>query len=128
MPNEDSPKYELLGGHPIRFFGNKLFRIISLKDFDTHDGRKVKKGDLGGYVASMQNLSQKGTCWIFGNAKAFGNSRVRDDALLCNNALAFDHAEVTGRSIVHDSAAVCKHVKLIDEEVKAGSIRNDPDT
>ena len=49
----------------------KLFRIISLKDFNG-----VKKGELGGLIEKESNLSQKNECWIHENAKVTGNALV----------------------------------------------------
>ena len=122
MPAKNEPKYKLLKSHSIGFFKYRLFRIVALKDFETHDGRKVKRGDLGGFVEAEDNLSQEGTCWIFKNAKVFAGGKVRDDAIICGYALVYDYAEVMGRSIVHNSATVYKHAKLINEEVKAGNV------
>ena len=50
-----------------------LYRIRAL--IDVRYG--VKKGDLGGYVQSAENLSQEGTCWI------------ADDAVVCENARVY---------------------------------------
>ena len=67
----------------------KLFRIISLKDFNG-----VKKGELGGLIEKESNLSQKNECWIHENAKVTGNTRVSGDAEVSGNA------EVTGNALV----------------------------
>ena len=47
----------------------KLYRIEALKDFSN-----VKKGDKGGFVEYEDNLSQHGDCWIYDDARVFGNS------------------------------------------------------
>lgn len=46
-----------LTDNTIYITGNRLYQIKALKDFG-----KVKKGDLGGYIASEDNLSQTGNC------------------------------------------------------------------
>ncbi|MBQ1298280.1 hypothetical protein IIY24_00365 [Candidatus Saccharibacteria bacterium] len=126
MSAKNEPKYKMLKNYSISFFKYRLFRIVALKDFETHDGRKVKRGDLGGFIETEDNLSQEGTCWIFKNAKVFAGGKVRDDAIICGYALVYDYAEVMGRSIVHNSATVYKHAKLIDGEVKAGDVHTGP--
>lgn len=63
-------KYELTS-ETIDVFNKKLYRIRALKDFGN-----VKKGDLGGFVESENNLSQEGNCWVSGNAKVYDNAEV----------------------------------------------------
>lgn len=42
-----SKKYEIIEADPILVYGETLYRICALKSFGN-----VKRGDLGGYVAS----------------------------------------------------------------------------
>ena len=51
-------KYKLTN-QTIQHKGQTLYRIQALMDF-----RDVKTGDLGGWVESEYNLSQKGLCWV----------------------------------------------------------------
>ena len=53
-------KYELTN-ESLDIGTKTLFRIRALEDFSS-----VKAGDLGGWVESESNLSQEGTCWVFG--------------------------------------------------------------
>ena len=46
--------------------GKTLFRIRALEDFSN-----VKAGDLGGWIESESNLSQEGTCWVYGKAQVY---------------------------------------------------------
>jgi hypothetical protein len=52
-------KYELATDLPYKMYGleTKLYQVRSLKDFG-----KIKKGDLGGWVQSEDNLSHRGNC------------------------------------------------------------------
>ena len=59
-------KYELSKKKNIVYNGRLLYRIKALKSFGG-----IKKGAIGGYVQSEENLSQTGTCWIYDNAKVF---------------------------------------------------------
>ena len=63
------------------WFGQKLFRIQALVDFGN-----VKKGDLGGYIAKEDNLSQDGNAWVYGDACVSGNAEVSGNAWVYGNA------------------------------------------
>lgn len=79
-------KYKLVKTGLLSCFSDKLhwndekfplYRIQALRDIPEHN---VNKGDLGGYVTSILNLSQVGSCWIGGTAKVVGNVFVSEDA------------------------------------------------
>ena len=70
----NKPKYELVGGSKL-LDGTELYRIVALKNFGN-----VQKGAIGGYVESMNNLSQEGNCWIYDDAKVIGMAYVEDNA------------------------------------------------
>ena len=73
-------KYRLTN-ESITIYGRRLYRIEALKDFYI-----VEKGDKGGFIESEKNLSQKGDCWVYGDAKVCGNAEVYGDAKVVNNA------------------------------------------
>ena len=74
-------KYELTD-ETIEVYGRTLHRIKALKDI----GTDVKKGDLGGFVESERNLSQKGNCWVYDSAKVFGSAEVYSSAEVYGSA------------------------------------------
>lgn len=76
--------------------GTVLYRIMALKDIRSD----VKKGDLGGWVESMKNLSPNRKSWIYPNAKCYGRGRVKEDAIL------YDRAIVRGRAFITNEAKV----------------------
>lgn len=82
-------KYELTA-ETKSYAGRTLYRIRALRDFGN-----VRKGDLGGFVGSESNLSQKGTCWVYGSAKICDLAVVRDSARVYNSAVVCGEAEVT---------------------------------
>ena len=88
-------KYEMLYYDKIEMEGHTLYRIKALKDF-----KNVKTGDLGGYIERKENLSQKGNCWVYGDARVCGN------ACVCGNARVF------GEAYVYDNARVCGDAKI----------------
>ena len=54
---------------------NGLRRIVAIRSFGN-----VKKGAIGGYVASEENLSQDGACWVSGEARVYGAAQVSGEA------------------------------------------------
>lgn len=100
-------KYEILYEYKvdkIEMGSHTLYRIRALKDFGN-----VKAGDIGGYIEREENLSQKGKCWIYDNAKVYDNARV------CDNAKVFGSARVFGRAEVWGSAEVFGNAKVFDD-------------
>lgn len=98
-------KYKLLPMEQVTSSdGNtySLYRIEALIDIPLHG---VRAGDKGGYVQNKGTLSQKGSCWVGGNAIAmsFGGDRVViDDALVTDEAFA--SGRVSGTSKVSGRA------------------------
>jgi hypothetical protein len=80
-----------------------LYRVRATEDF-TVDGREVKAGDLGGWVASVKNLEDKG--WVFDESKVFDYAKVTSGSCLRDNAIAYDFAVVCDKSTVADNARV----------------------
>ena len=128
-------KYELI---PSDIEG--LFRIKALKDFND-----VKKGDIGGYIQSENNLSQLDDCWIYddavvrdnakvchnaqiydevivmGNAEVCGNAQICGDAFVMGNAEVCDNAQVRGKAIVCDNARIRGHAVVQHDAVVRGN-------
>ena len=117
-------KYEILKDTKTSFLGRKIYKIRALKDF-----ADVKKGDIGGFVESENNLSQDGDCWIYENAKVSGfarvcgntvvcgNARVSDNATICGNARVSDNARVFGNGRVFGNVTICGDDVVFDENV-----------
>ena len=99
-------KYELTD-ETMEYTGCTLHRIKALKDFSD-----VKKGDLGGWVKSEENLSQEGDCWVYDEAKVFNWAHVCDNATIHNEStLSYhvtveDNAKVSGDTFIYDNVKV----------------------
>src|SRR5574344_1779925 len=93
-------KFELTE-ETIQCNGHTLHRIKALKDFGS-----VHKGDIGGFVEKKTNLSQKGNCWIFNDAK------VVDNAIICGEAQVFDYAKIYGNAKVYENAQLYRSAKV----------------
>lgn len=90
-------KYVLLEDDEIWSRGNTtLYRIVYVKNI----GRKIKSGDLGGYIDGYDSLNQEGKCFIYNGAKAI-KSRIMDNAEIYGNSLIYNSV-ITGNSIVED--------------------------
>jgi len=100
-------KYELTN-ETISFENRKLFRIRALKDFGN-----VKAGDLGGYVESENNLSQEDNCWIYENARVYGNAEVSNDDIVSGNARVYDDAMKIKKELNSRQWALYEHLKYL---------------
>lgn len=79
-----------------------LHRIQAVKDFSN-----IKKGDLGGWVDSEDNLSHKGNCWIYGNAQVKLGVRISENAMVCDNAILSGYGvSVKGNAVISDIAMI----------------------
>lgn len=103
-------KYKIIESTAIEYEGHKLYRIEALRDF-----ANVKKGDRGGYVETQDNLSHDGNCWIYNDAKVYGQAKVFEDALIWDNAEVFNHAEIYGKAQIRDNAEVSGYSKVYDK-------------
>ena len=88
-------KYEL-----IETVYRGRYRIKALKDFQLITGEMVQKGDLGGRVDGEHNLSQEGTCWIDYYARAYGDSKVIDNAVLKDCSCAYNNSTISGNAVM----------------------------
>ena len=108
-------KYEIVKSNSIFYSRKKLHRIRALKSFNTVDGKLVKKGELGGFVESENNLSQERYCWIFNNAKVYDDAKILDDAIVNEFACVFDSAVVCGKAKVHGKAQIFGNAKVFGD-------------
>ena len=95
-------KYILILDNTYYCTRKNYYRLMAIKDFSD-----VSKGDRGGYVISYHNLSQKGECWVYDEARICDNARVYGKAKIHREALVSGKAKVFGNAIVTDNAYVC---------------------
>lgn len=103
-------KYRLTD-ESINWEGHTLYRIKAQRNFGD-----VRKGDLGGFVETNSNLGFIGQCWIYDDAKVYGNAKISDNSKAFNNAEIRDNALVSGGSIIKNNA------KIIDKAIVSGNI------
>ena len=104
--NASEPKFEITDiAHPQYPW---LHRVRALRDI----GENVRKGDLGGYVQSEDNLSQQGNCWLYNDsiccdeAAVSGDSQLHEQAIVKGSALVSGSARVSGQAVIEDHAIV----------------------
>ena len=86
---------------------NGLKQIICLTAFS-----HIAVGEVGGWIASEDNLSQDGDCWVYGNAHVYGNAKVSDNAYVYGKARVYGKAKVYGNAKVSDNACVSGNTKV----------------
>ena len=86
-------KYELTTDeeNTIHEEGHTLHRIRALIDIPEKD---VEAGDLGGFVETEENLSQKGLCWIDRDAMVYGDAVVKGNSYITGDSKIYEYAEV----------------------------------
>ena len=113
----ENKKYELTD-ETIQCNGRTLYRIKALKDFSN-----VHKGDLGGFIRKESNLSQDRDCWVYDDAKVFGNAKVSDNVIIYNNAQVFGNARVYGNAVVCSTAKVYDNAKVYEKARICGNAK-----
>ena len=106
-------KYKLTDETKV-YKGVTLHRIQATKDFSD-----VKRGDLGGWIESTKNLSQKGMCWIFDDSMCFDrgkvktNARVKERSIVCGKAVACGNCRIMECSFLSGNALICgnRHIR-----------------
>ena len=93
-----------------------LYQIKALQDFGD-----VKAGDLGGYIKSEKNLSQKGDCWVYPGSFAYEDASVTGSSKIMNGAHVCGNAEIDDSIIKDVGTLVCDYSKVIRSTVKGGA-------
>jgi hypothetical protein len=124
-------KYELLVDDSLRAGDRTVYRIRALRDFGD-----VRRGDLGGYIESEDNLCHAGDAWVYDAAQVYGpfavvrdNARVRgcawvmgrveDDAQVDDLAIVAEGARVGGREILLFDEIVGRDALQVSEPSRA---------
>lgn len=103
-------KYQLT--KTTRVYNDKtLYQIQALQGIPMYG---VRKGALGGFIESEENLSQEGNCWLHKEAVIMDNARVQDDAVV------HSHSYITDNAIIGDSCYICS-AAIISDNAKLGT-------
>ncbi len=102
-------KYELTD-ETMEYKGHTLHRIIYVKNTGA-----IRKGMLGGFVESEDNLSHEGNCWIGENAMVFGKAKVIESAYVGDRAIIYgdDKAPlISGHVVIFSDTEIYGDVKI----------------
>lgn len=110
-----SVKYEITAEHHPNRPG--LRRIVALRDIARHG---VSAGDVGGWVAGPDSLSDTGDAWVDNSAIVSGAARVSGNAYVTGNAVVTDHAQVHGSAVVAGAAILDGHSEAAGNAHVAG--------
>lgn len=110
-------KYKFTGEKKV-LNGVTLRRIVAVMDFyaqkpfnpdafDEFEYRLIKKGTLGGWLESEENLSHKGFAWVADEACVYGKAKVIEGALVYGEAQIFDEASIENAACVFGRAKIC---------------------
>ena len=113
----NNKKYEILMDekNTIEWKGHTLHRIRALRDFGD-----IRKGDIGGFVENENNLSHKGNCWIYDDAKAMDNSIMYDNSRICDKSELHDDSEMYNYTRMHDISKMYGNSIMYDDSEMYG--------
>ena len=95
-----------------------LYRIRALRSFGD-----VKKGDKGGWVERIGNLSLSGNCWIYDNAKVFGPAKVCHDSQVRDEVEIQGYTGIYGNSKIYGNTTIGGQSSLTDVEVRGRDVK-----
>ncbi len=114
-------KYKLTDETKEVKYGTKhitiVHRIQALKDFTYSEGifnRKIKSGDLGGFVEKEENLSQQGNAWVANESIVYDDARVLENAVVTLSSEVYGNAVVSGNAIVGSCSKVFGNAAIKD--------------
>lgn len=109
--------------------GKLVHRIVALKAIPAYG---VKKGQLGGYVADVTNLSQLGDCWIADDAVVMDDARVTMDAYISGEAMVKmgsvikEYARVEGEAFIDGNSIISKRAVISGKaQVRSSRVSTD---
>lgn len=111
-------KYELLRNDCINYEGRTLYRIKALRDFDD-----VRKGYIGGYIESEDNLSHDNYCWVYDNAIVCDKARVLGSAKVFGHAKIYDYAMIFDFAEINQNAEVYEEARIYDNSLISGNAK-----
>lgn len=103
-------KYQLTNKKKKTVFGEILYQIQAVRDFTRADGVKIKRGELGGFIQGIHNLSQKGLCWVDETSAVMRSAKITGDTLVFDESLISDNAVLSEKSVSKNSKIFGKAV------------------
>lgn len=108
----EQKKYEITDiAHPKYPWLHRIHALVPVNE-------DVKAGDLGGYVQTEDNLSQKDTCWIYDQAICCEDAMVRKDARMYDGSMARGSALIAGDARMYERACADGNCCIRNGEIK----------
>lgn len=98
--------------------GRILHRIVATRDFYNKRLGTIKKGTIGGFIESEENLCHEGGSWVMNNSCVYkrahihGNALISGNARVCGDAWVYGDAQVYGNVWVCGDAHVCENADI----------------
>lgn len=100
--------------------GCVLHRIVAIRDFYNKRLGVIKKGTVGGYIESEENLCHDDGSWVMDDACAYEHARVDRNGIVAENARVYDYAYVSCTAIVKGHAHVHGHACVSGDSTVEG--------
>lgn len=120
---KEQKKYRFTG-ETMEYEGHTLHRIEALVIVGPYGPlTKLHQPMQGGWIENEANLSQDSGCFVYDEAKVFGNAKVEDNAVVQHNAVVCgdagikELASVSGNAIVRDYALVNGKSKIFGDAI-----------
>lgn len=100
-------KYKLDTSDSIIENGKTLYRVIYLQDLIIEDNLlPIAKDSKGGYIETMENLSQEGKCFLLGRSIIMGDSKVSGNTQIHGDVKIYGHTIIKGNSNISNNAHI----------------------
>ena len=87
-------QFKILKNNYKEIDGKRVYRIRAKKSFYCN-GKKIRRGECGGYISSCSNLLSDNS-WISSNCVVMNDARIYDNCLIENGAIIKDFSEISG--------------------------------
>lgn len=123
-------KYELLFhdsrlvDDPVTHAPVNVYRIRALRTIRN----VIRRGQYGGYVQSLDNLSHRGAAWVadqaclLGNARVWGDAWIGERAVVREGAWVFETATVRGQATVAGAARIFGQARVYGQSYIGGHV------
>ena len=113
----DKETGDIVPASDIKTANNKkiivLHRIIASRDI----GKRVKKGERGGYVESQKNVGWLGLSWVYDNSMIYGNAKIHGNASVKDGSIVRGNTEVYGNSLISKKSVISGSAKIMNKAI-----------
>ena len=74
--------------------------------------RRLSDGLIGGWIESEDNLSHKGSCFVYEEARVYNAAKVYGNAKIYRDAIVYEAAEIYGEARIHEDSRIFGEAKI----------------